>query len=104
MGMSMPMKMEMWVTKDLGIDLALYENFYSEILFLQPMFKDFSEEFKKIDGYPVQTLMSMNIMGSETKSREDVVSVEKKDAPAGTYGVPKGYTKSETYNPFEQRR
>lgn len=104
MGMSMPMKMEMWVTKDMGIDLNLYENFYSEILSLQPMFKGFTEEFKKIDGYPVLTLMSMNIMGSETKSREEVVSVEKKDAPAGTYDVTEGYTKSETYNPFEQRR
>ncbi len=104
MGMNMPMKMEMWVTKDLDIDLDLYEKFYTEMLALQPMFKDFAEEFNKIDGYPVMTDMTMNMMGSEMKSHEEVVSVEEKDAPEGTYEIPSDYTKSETFNPFEQKR
>ncbi len=104
MGMEMPMKMEMWVTKDLGIDLDQYEQFYSEMLSLQPMFKDFTEEFKKIDGYPVKTQMTMSMMGTETNSLEEVISVEEMDAPAGTYDIPEGYTKTETYNPFEQKR
>ncbi len=103
MGMNMPMKMEMWVTKDLGIDLKLYEKFYYELISLQPMFKGFTEEFKKIEGYPVLTLFSMSMMGSETKYREEVVSAEKKDAPAGTYDQPQGYSKT-AYNPFQQRR
>lgn len=104
MGMNMPMKMEMWVSKDLGIDLKLYEKFYTEFLGLQPMFKDFAEEFKKIEGYPVLTLFSMTMMGTETKYQEEVVSVEKKDAPAGTYDLIQGYSKTETFNPFQQRR
>lgn len=104
MGMNMPMKMEMWVTKDLDINLDLYEKFYTEMLALQPMFKDFAEEFKKIDGYAVMTDMTMNMMGSEMKSHEEVVSVEEKDAPEGTYEIPSDYTKSETFNPFEQKR
>lgn len=104
MGMNMPMKMEMWVSKDLGIDLKLYEKFYTEFLGLQPMFKDFAEEFKKIEGYPVLTLFSMTMMGTETKYQEEVVSVEKKDAPAGTYDLIQGYLKTETFNPFQQRR
>jgi len=103
MGMNMPMKMEMWVSKDIGIDIKLYEKFTGQLLSLQPMFKDFTEEFKKMDGYPVLTLTSMEMMGSQTKSREELVSVEKKDAPAGTYDLPEGYTKTE-YNPFEQKR
>ncbi len=104
MGMNMPMKMEMWVSKDLGIDLKLYEKFYTEFLGLQPMFKDFAEEFKKIEGYPVLTLFSMTMMGTETKYQEEVISVEKKDAPAGTYDLPQGYSKTKTFNPFQQRR
>lgn len=104
MGMSMPMKMEMWVSKDLGIDLELYEKFYTEFLSLQPMFKDFAEEFKKMEGYPVLTLFSMTVMGTETKSREEVISVEKKDAPPGTYDAPQTYTLTKTYNPFQQKR
>jgi len=103
MGMNMPMKMEMWVTKDLGIDLKQYEKFYAELLALQPMFKGFAEEFKKIEGYPVLTLFSMSMMGTETKYREEVISVEKKDAPLGTYDQPQGYTKA-AYNPFQQKR
>lgn len=103
MGMNMPMKMEMWVTKDVGIDLKLYEKFYSELLSLQPMFKGFTEEFKKIEGYPVLTSFSMSMMGTETKYREEVVSAEKKDAPPGTYDQPQGYTKA-AYNPFQQKR
>ena len=103
MGMNMPMKMEMWVTKDLGVDLKLYEKFYSELLSLQPMFKGFTEEFKKIEGYPVLTSFSMSMMGTETKYREEVVSAEKKDAPPGTYDQPQGYTKA-AYNPFQQKR
>jgi hypothetical protein len=48
--------------------------------------------------------MTMNMMGSEMKSREEVISVEKMDAPEGTYDIPEGYTQSETYNPFQQKR
>lgn len=103
MGMNMPMKMEMWVTKDLGIDLDLYEKFYSEMISMQPMFKGFADEFKKIDGYPVLTLFSMSMMGTETKYREEVISAEKKDAPPGTYDQPTGYSKA-SYNPFQQKR
>jgi len=103
MGMDMPMKMEMWVTKDLGIDLDQYEQFYSEMLSLQPMFKDFTEEFKKIDGYPVKTQMTMSMMGAETNSLEEVISVVEMDAPDGTYDNPETYTKTKSYNPFEQK-
>ncbi|MFQ6110337.1 MAG: DUF4412 domain-containing protein, partial [Candidatus Aminicenantales bacterium] len=104
MGMNMPMKMDMWVTKGIDIDFNLYEKFQTEMLSLQPIFKDFIEEFKKIKGYPVLTEMTMTMMGTETKTKEEVISVEKKNAPEGTYDIPEGYSKSETFNPFEQKR
>lgn len=103
MGMSMPIKMDFWTSKDLGIDEDLYKKFYAETLSLNPMFQDMVDEFKKIEGYPVRTEFSMNMMGAEQNSWEEVVSVEKMSAPAGTYDLPEGYTKTE-FNPFEQQR
>jgi hypothetical protein len=101
MGMTMPMTMEMWTSKDLGIDLSTYKKFHDETLLLNPMFKNIMEELQKIDGYPVLTKTSMNMMGAETKSQEQILSVEKKDAPQGTYDLPQGYTKT-AYNPFQR--
>ncbi len=103
MGMSMPITMHIWTSEDLGVDADLYKKFYAETLSLNPMFKEFIEEFKKMDGYPVRTEFSMKMMGAEQKQWEEVVSVEKKDAPAGTYDLADGYTKTE-FNPFKQQR
>jgi hypothetical protein len=43
------------------------------------------------------------MMGSEMKYQEEVISVEKKAAPQGTYDVPQGFTKAD-FNPMEMRR
>jgi len=100
MEMNIPMKMEIWASKQLGIDLSAHKKFSGAILSLNPFTKDLSEEFKKIEGYPVLTISSVTMMGTETKEREEVVSVEKKDVPAKTFNLPKGYEKI-PYNPFE---
>jgi hypothetical protein len=103
MGMDMPIKMDMWTSKDLGIDLKAFMELYTETLAANPMLKDFIPEFEKMDGYPVLTEFSMEMMGAQQKYREEVTSVEKMNPPAGTYDLPEGYTKT-AYNPFEQRR
>jgi len=102
MGMSMPMTMELWTSKDPGIDMDIYKKFRDESLLLSPVFKSMIDEFQKIDGYPVLTKTSVTMMGAETKSQEEVLSVEKKDPPAGTYDLPQGYTKV-AFNPFPRR-
>jgi len=101
MGMNMPMTIELWTSKDLGIDQKIYNRFLKELLSLNPMTKDLVEEFEKIEGYPVRSLFSMSVMDTETKSKEEVVSVEEKDAPEETYELPEGYT-LKPFNPFEQ--
>ena len=100
MEMNIPMKMEIWASRDLGIDLNTQQKFSDAILSLNPFTKGLSEEFKKIQGYPVLTISSVMMMGTETKEREEVVSVEKKDVPAKTFNLPKGYEKIH-YNPFK---
>jgi hypothetical protein len=103
MGMDMPMTVEIWNTKDLGIDPDLYKKFYSLTLQLNPMFKDAMPELQKMEGITVLEKFSMTVMGAEQKYQEEVISVEKKDAPAGTYDLPQGYTKT-AYNPFGQKK
>ncbi len=103
MGMGMPIKMNMWTSKDLGIDLKEFKNLYTQTLASNPMFKDFIGEFEKIDGYPVLTEFSMDMMGTEQKYTEEVLSVEKTSPAAETYELPEGYSKT-AYNPFDQRR
>lgn len=101
MAMNIAMKMEIWTSKDLGIDLNAYKKFSGATLSINPFTKDLSEEFKKIEGYPVLAISSITMTGTETKEREEVVSAEKKDAPVGTYNLPQGYAKI-PYNPLEQ--
>lgn len=103
MGMSMPLKMELWASKDLGIDMNMFKKFYKETISVNPMTKDLVEDFQKMDGYPVRTSVSMTMMGTEMKFQEDVISVQKKDAPKGTYDVPEGFTKTD-FNPLDMRR
>jgi len=99
MGMNGALNIEMWTSKDLRINLDMYSRFYMETLLLNPLFKGVSEEFQKLEGYPVLTRFSMTMMGGEIKYQEEVTSVEKKSAPAGTYDLPQGYVKT-AYNPL----
>lgn len=103
MGMDMLIKIEIWTSQDLGIDLDIYKKFYAETLSLNPLLKALKEECKKIDGYPVLTRFSMTVMGAEIKYQEESLSVENTEAPPGTYELPAGYTKT-AFNPFQQYR
>ena len=48
---------------------------------------------KKIDGMPMKQVMTMKIMGMETKSTMVVTSVDKSAIPKTTFEVPAGYKK-----------
>jgi hypothetical protein len=99
MGMEMPMTMEIWASKDTGIDLRTFRKFYAVLLSINPFTKDLWEEFQKIEGYPLLTKISMKVKGMETKSEEEVVTVEENKAPRGTYDLPSEYTRV-AYNPL----
>jgi hypothetical protein len=87
------MKMEIWASKQLGIDLNAYKKFSSAILSLNPFTKDLSDECNKIEGYPVIAISSMTMMGTETKEREEVVSVKKKMCRTRFLDFPRGIKK-----------
>ena len=47
---------------------------------------------RQIDGFPVVQESDVDMGGSRFKTREELVAVETKEAPAGTYDPPVGYT------------
>ncbi len=99
MGMDMPMTMEIWASKETGINLKTFRKFYAVLLSINPFTKDLVEEFQKIEGYPVLTKISMRVKGVETKSQEEIITVEESKAPRGIYDLPSEYTLV-AYNPL----
>ncbi len=93
--MSMPMgssTREVWATKDISVDSTNYCELVGSMMSMMPGGSAMAAEWKKVEGFPVLTLSSMPMMGSEMKSKEELTAVEHKDAPEGTFDVPKGFT------------
>jgi len=90
----MAMTQEMWVTTEAGIDMDAYLEM-TDMLGQAGMMKKFMDEMKKIEGYPILSKTSMNIMGQNVET-ESLVQVIKKDTfAASTFAAPEGYTKKE---------
>jgi len=100
MGMNMPMKMEIWVSKETGINMKSFRHFYEALLSMNPFTTDLIEELREIEGYPVLTVITMSVEGTKTNSREEVISIEDKKAPKGIYEIPEGYILVD-YNPLD---
>src|SRR4029453_4682515 len=90
-GMGMKMDIVSWISNDIGFDRKAYREFFSNLAGLQ-MRSDWMKKLAEIDGYPVAQDMTMTIMGKPITSHTELVSVEEKSAPAGTYEPPAGYT------------
>ena len=88
MGMGGGGTQEMWVAKDVGVDLTTWREMASAMFATNPMMGGMADQMKKVDGFTVLTERTM--MGA--KSTEAVVSIEKKEAPAGHYDLPAGLT------------
>jgi hypothetical protein len=85
---------EIWATEDIKINYELYRTLGSAVISKQPGFQEMFEEMKKIKGIAVLTTSASSAMGAEVKSTEELVEVEEKSAPSGTYEIPPGYTKA----------
>lgn len=83
----------MWITKDLAADRSGWMDMCATMQGASnPFASGVAAEMRKIDGYPVLVERTMVMMGNEQKSKEEVTSIETKDAPAGHYEVPADYT------------
>lgn len=96
--MSSPMmtvKATYWATRDVDLDMDSFYGLYQKLLSLQPGMAEVAEKLRAIDGFVVdqEAVATMPMMGDVAmKTTQKVVSVDQRDAPAGTYEPPAGYT------------
>jgi hypothetical protein len=88
------MTMEMWVSKDAGINMDAYLEM-AEMIGQAGMLEKFKDEMKKIDGYPIVTNTTMSIMGQSVETETVVQAIKHETFAASTFTAPEGYTKKE---------
>jgi hypothetical protein len=84
-----------WVSSDIEINFALYNELYRQILAAQPGLAKLGEELTKIDGFPVvqEGVMKMSMMGDTTiGTSTTTTSIEEMSPPDGLYDPPSDYT------------
>jgi hypothetical protein len=96
--MGMKIATTMWVSKEIE-GFAGFNKMAGAMASLQPGSGEWVKQLEKIDGFPVLTESQVDALGAKFGTREELVSVETKPAPAGTYEPPAGY-KAQAYNPI----
>lgn len=96
--MGMRIATTMWVSKEIE-GFAGFNKMAGTMASLQPGSGEWVKQLEKIDGFPVLTESKVDALGAQFGTREELVSVETKAAPAGTYDPPVGY-KAQAYNPI----
>jgi len=91
----MQMKMKVWATTDVPFDWKAFAKMYANVYKMSFMDDAALAELMKINGCQVASEMTMNMMGTNMKVTTQVVEIAKKDAPAGVYTVPPGFTKKD---------
>jgi hypothetical protein len=95
----MQMKMKTWTTTDVPFDWKSFsEKMMGSVRAATMPFLDEKSmaEFKKIKGFQVAVDISMSMMGQNMNSNTRVLDIDpNKEAPAGIYSVPAGYTKQD---------
>jgi hypothetical protein len=87
-----PMDMEIWSAGDLKIPTAYYDAMKIQMP-ANPMFdmRKMYDEMKKMSGFPLKTVMTMKMMGSEMKTTRVATSIAKGAIPSTVFEVPAGY-------------
>ena len=95
--MMMEMNQKVWASTDVPFDWKEYSQKMMPKISqaMMRLGEDALQEMMKIEGFQIRTELSMNMMGSEMKSWQEVQEISKQTAPAGTYTVPEGYTKKD---------
>jgi hypothetical protein len=100
---STKIKTDMWVSKDVGVDMNAFRKMQLNVASLQPGSLDWVKKMQEIDGFPVVQESSLNLgTPKDVTTREELISVETKEAPAGTFAPPAGYTQKPFATPGVQ--
>jgi len=88
-----------WASNDLGIDSKAFQELMAQIPSMGRGVNNSADEMKKLEGVPVLVERVRRMGDTEQKTTEEIVSVEKKEAPAGAFDVPADFEKK----PFDAR-
>lgn len=80
-----------WASKDI-VAYPAYNRMASSLAALQPGSAEWARKLEQVEGFPVLQEADVTMGGSRFKTREELVTVETRDSPAGAYEVPAGYT------------
>jgi len=89
----------LWVSKDVP-GWSNLNRLAATLAALQPGSESWVSSLEKMDGFPVLREDRVEAMGARFGTREELVSVETRDATPGTYDPPAGY-KEAPFNPLE---
>lgn len=96
-----PMNSEIWATEDLKMDFDLYHKYMTAMIGKGGMFggvmDDMLTEMKKIKGIPVLTISTVNMMGANVKTTQELLEYKEGTAPEGYFDIPAGYKKAESF-------
>ena len=105
MMMTMEMKMKIWATEDVPFDWKKFQDKMIQMFSpTMPLGEEALNAFKQIKGWQMRSEMTMNMMGTDMKTMQEVMEITEKDAPAGTYTVPEGYTKQDKFSLEDMQR
>lgn len=89
----------LWVSKDVQGWAAL-NRLAATMAALQPGSESWVRALEQMDGYPVLREDRVDAMGARFGTREELVSVETREAAPGSFDPPAGYTAT-PFNPLE---
>lgn len=94
---------EIWASEDVGVDVKALRELQAEVASLRMGGSAGAAAMSKIEGVPVFVKRTRPRMGgAEVTTTEELVSVERKEAPAGAFDVPADF-KAIEFNPFDGR-
>jgi len=94
--MGLSVNQVIWASEEVGVDASAYNKLTGSLAELQPGGSTWVSALSAMKGFPVlrETTMQLTPEVAVTTT-EALESVETKDAPAGTYAPPEGYTEKE---------
>jgi hypothetical protein len=79
-----------WASKDIASYQA-YNRMAASLAALQPGSGEWARKLEQIEGFPVVQEADVTMGTSRFRTREELVAVETREAPASAYEIPAGY-------------
>jgi hypothetical protein len=91
-----------WVTGDIKTDYDLLAKLTNMMILQMPGAAAAIDELKKMEGVPVESETTVNVMGTEIKTGMKLLSYDEKPAPASAFELPEGLTEKTMSSPSGQ--